>query len=242
MLGRCSMGPKDSQMGKEDAAPSRDKRDHTHFTPFTESRRSGKCHPHEHEEARDPWCSSTAGPAGPMNSAGFGLLLPEMVPKCPWRAPPQRLPCPVSEPPTLHLEYPLQRLHVAAFTLYDGAQDVPPDHLRGQRVQSCAGPRDRKEATETGQGSGPPRATPGTPGPRGLRFPAEPLPTGETLSAQPATESAGPQCRTLLSLCLHTSSHTHPLRMLMEVTRGHEPSLLPDSPWGDLLPGVSVSD
>ena len=33
-----------------------------------------------------------------------------------------------------YLEDPLQRVHVAALALHDGAKDVPPDHLLRQRA------------------------------------------------------------------------------------------------------------
>lgn len=49
-------------------------------------------------------------------------------------------PCLSPESPESYLEHALQRLHVAAFALHDGAQDVPPDHLPGPETQSVPAP------------------------------------------------------------------------------------------------------
>lgn len=86
-------------------------------------------------------------------------------------------PCLPPESLESYLEHPLQRLHVAAFALHDGAQDVPPDHLPGPETQSvpapargtgpaparCTAPGDRslcpgKPETEGQKGPVPPRA------------------------------------------------------------------------------------
>ena len=56
--------------------------------------------------------------------------------KCPSGVSPALSP----EPPESYLEYPFQRLHIAAFALHDGAQDVPPDHLLGRKAQSAPVP------------------------------------------------------------------------------------------------------
>lgn len=61
------------------------------------------------------------------------------------------------EAPEPYLEDPLQRLHIAAFTLHDGAQDVPPDHLHGQRAWSVPAPT----APQSQHGTQPACGTPG---------------------------------------------------------------------------------
>lgn len=85
--------------------------------------------------------------------------------KCPSSRPSSHPP-----PPESYLEDPLQRLHVAAFAVHDGAQDVPPDHLPGpgSTVSACA---DMHRAGTGGRRDPcPPEPTPGTVG--GLAFPS----------------------------------------------------------------------
>lgn len=83
--------------------------------------------------------SQFGGPPVPIKELIFGLfpLKLSTVPKHSLQSGP---PCLSPESLESYLEHPLQRLHVAAFALHDGAQDVPPHHLPGPETQSVPAP------------------------------------------------------------------------------------------------------
>lgn len=96
----------------------------------------------EYQGIWNSWCPPFGGPAVSIKALAFGsfpLKMPSpqtLLVKCPSGVSPALSP----DPPESYLEYPFQRLHIAAFALHDGAQDVPPDHLLGQKAQSAPVP------------------------------------------------------------------------------------------------------
>ena len=63
----------------------------------------------------------------------------------------------ILKPLESYLEDPLQRVHVAALALHNGAEDVPPDHLVRQRAWSVStranGAKGAQASTGCGQGT-----------------------------------------------------------------------------------------
>lgn len=92
----------------------------------------------------------------PHKSSGLWPL-PLKLPKGPKHSlpgVPAEGPFPLPGAPELYLEDPLQRLHIAAFALHDGAQDVPPDHLLGSRARSAPAPAMAQSSTYCAQNPG----------------------------------------------------------------------------------------
>lgn len=122
--------------------------------------------------------SQFGGPPVPIKELTFGPFPLKLspVPKHSLQSGP---PCLPPESLESYLEHPLQRLHVAAFTLHDGAQDVPPDHLPGPETQSVPAPA---------HGTGPAPARYTAPGDRSL-CPGKPETEGQKGPVPPRAHS-----------------------------------------------------
>lgn len=101
-------------------------------------------------------------PAVPIKVLAFGAL-PLKLPTGPKHSlpgVPAGPPPPLPGAPESYLEDPLQRLHVAAFALHDGAQDVPPDHLLRPRARSAPAPTMAQSSTYCAQNPGDGKRSP----------------------------------------------------------------------------------